>query len=206
LVTIPFGTNTVPYTLNVPDALNISDAGPVTHLDFFASTQDLFNFAPQKATGHSIAVSSEFPVPAACPSPSPVPGPDLLGMTCVGHGSVAGTVTNPMTNDTVALSKSDGVNLVQIESAPVMPQGAVDAGDYSLCAPADSYTLTHYEQATPLPTPVGSLAVTLNPPVMVPTAMPSPSVTPTPCPGICEVNPPNANTGCLTCTGTQANF
>jgi hypothetical protein len=204
LVTIQKDANSVSYKMNVPDDANIGVSGPVTLLDFFASTQDLFNGAPQKATGHSIAVASQFAAPGACP---PVPGPDLGGMTCVGHGSVTGTVTNPVSTDTVVLSKSDGPNQVQIESVPIAPLGSTNAGDYSICAPADSYSLIHYQQATPAPTPVGApLPVTLNTPIMVPTAMPSPSVTPTPCPGICQINPPNPNSGCLTCTATQANF
>ncbi len=130
LVTIPFGTNTVPYTMNVPDTANIGVSGPVTILDFFASTQDLFNSAPQQATGHSIAVAAQIAAPGACPS-SPAPGPDLSGMTCVGHGSVSGTVTNPISTDTVVLSKADGPNQVQIETVPIAPQGSSDAGTYS---------------------------------------------------------------------------
>jgi hypothetical protein len=207
LVTIPNGANSVPYTMNVPDDANIGVSGPVTLLDFFANTQDLFNAAPQTATGHSIAVASQFTAPDACPSPTPVPGPDLGGMICVGHGSVTGTVTNPVSTDTVVLSKADGLNQVQIETVPIVPEGAFDAGTYKICAPADSYTLTHFQQATPAPTPVGApLPVTLNPPIMIPTPMPSAGFTPTPCPGICEIKPPNPNSGCLTCTFTGANF
>ncbi len=195
LVTIPSGSNTVPYTMNVPDSSNIgTDGNPVTSLDLFASAQDLFNGAPQAATGHSITIASGVTAPDACSTASS--GTDLSGMTCVGHGSASGTVSNPLLTlygDTVALSK-DGV---QIETVPVVPAGSVFAGDYSICAPADSYTLTHYQQATPQPTPVGSVSVTLNAPVMVPTASPSP------CPGICDINPPNANTGCLTCSATS---
>jgi hypothetical protein len=195
LVTIPFGSNTVPYTINVPDSSNIgTDGNPVTTLDLFASAQDLFNGAPQAATGHSIAIASGVAAPDTCSTVSS--GTDFSGMTCVGHGSASGTVTNPLLTlygDTVTLSK-DGV---QIETVPVVPAGSVFAGDYSICAPADSYTLTHYQQATPQPTPVGSVSVTLNAPVMVPAASPSP------CPGICDINPPNANSGCLTCTATS---
>ena len=205
MVTIPFGANSAPFTMNVPDVANIgAGGGAITSLDLFASTQDLFNGAPQAATGHTIAVDagvSAPPAPSGGPPPvcATVAAPDLAGMTCIGHGSADGTVVNPGSTDTVTLSK-DGV---QIETVPVVPQASLNAGDYFLCAPADSYVLTHYQQALPTPQAVASIAVTLNAPVMVPTPAPSPGFTPTPCPGICQVNPPNANTGCLTCTATS---
>lgn len=199
LVNIPAGVNSAPFTLNVPDSANLGpDGNPVTALDLFASTQDLFSGAPQAASGHSFAVTADVGAPAACAAP--VVAPDLSGMTCVGHGSVGGNVNNPLSSDTVVLAK-DGV---QIQSVPVVPPGASGAGAYAICAPADSYTLTHFAQATPFPTPVGGpVPVTLSPPIMVPTPVPSPGVTPTPCPGICAVNPPNPNAGCLTCTATS---
>ena len=207
LVTIPFGSNTVPFTLNVPDNANVGVNGAVTQLDLFASAQDLFNGAPQKATGHSIAVVSAVaapgpPVAGTPPTCSTVTAPDLGGITCVGHGSVSGTVTNPVGGDTVVLSKSG----VQIESAPVIPPANPAAGNYALCAPADplAYQLDHFRDGTSV---ANVPAVTLLSPVMVPTPTPSPGVTPTPCPGICELNPPNPNSGCLTCTGTtNVNF
>jgi hypothetical protein len=189
--------------MNVPDNLNPgADGNPVTKLDLFASTQDLFNGSPQQATGHTFAVDADELAPASCVTNTlaNVPSATLPGMTCVGHGSVGGNVDNPVSTDTVVLSK-DGV---QIQSVPIVPPGASGAGAYAICAPADSYTLTHYAQATPFPTPVGGpVSVTLSAPIMVPTPAPSPGFTPTPCPGICEVSPPNANTGCLTCTATS---
>jgi len=205
LVNLPGGVSSMPFTMNVPDNLNPgADGNSVTALDLFASTQDLFNGSPQQATGHSFAVTADVTAPdppsgspLACAAPVVA---DLSGMTCVGHGSVGGNVDNPVSTDTVVLSK-DGV---QIQSVPIVPPGASGAGAYAICAPADSYTLTHYAQATPFPTPVGGpVSVTLSAPVMVPTPAPSPGFTPTPCPGICEVSPPNANTGCLTCTATS---
>jgi hypothetical protein len=206
LVNLPGSVSSVPFTMNVPDNLNPdADGNPVTKLDLFASTQDLFNGSPQQATGHSFAVTADVTAPdppsgspLACAAP--VVAPDLSGMTCVGHGSVGGNVDNPVSTDTVVLSK-DGV---QIQSVPVVPPGASGAGAYAICAPADSYTLTHYAQAMPFPTAYGTpVPVTLSAAAMVPTPAPSPGVTPTPCPGICEISPPNANTGCLTCTATS---
>ena len=197
LVTIPDGANSVPYTMNVPDTANIGERGPVTLLDFFASTQDLFNSAPQQATGHSIAVAAQIAAPSACSS-SPATGPDLSGMTCVGHGSVAGTVTIPVSTDTVVLSKMDPSNIpVQIESTGIEAPGSPGAGGFSLCAPADPlpYALTRF-QGAPVSTPVGTpLPVKLNPPIIA-----APGATP--CPGICQI--PGNPGACQTCTATQA--
>ena len=210
LVNIPGGVTTVPFSMNVPDNQNIAlGGGLVSHLDLFASAQDLFNGAPQKATGHTIAVQAGVPAPDA-PSAGPPPAcvtvaaPDFPGMACFGHGSVDGRVTNPVSTDTVVLSK-DGV---QLESVPIVPPGSLAAGDFSLCAPADPsqpYTLTHFAQGLLVPTPVGTpVPVTINFPVMIPTPAPSPGFTPTPCPGICEVSPPMPNSGCLTCTASSS--
>jgi hypothetical protein len=211
LVTVLPGTNSANYTMNVPDSSNIGpDGAAVGSLDLFASTQDLFNGSPQKATGHTFAVQSDV---AAPPPPTTtcttiddtMENTDLTGMTCVGHGSVKGTVNDPGSNDTVVLSKDD----VQIESSPVGPYGASNSADYAICAPADPdpYTLQHYEQATPTPIPVGGpISVTLVPPTVVPTPAPSPGVTPVPCPGICNIVPGTPNSGCLICNSTSRNF
>lgn len=229
LVNIPPGLSSVPYTMNVPDTDDtVYGGGPLNSLDFFASAQDLFNGAPQAATGHSIAVAANLGAPSPVPSPAPSPacvpiaGPDLGPMTCVGHGSVTGSVTNPASTDTVALAKTaDGLE-VQLISVPVVPNGSVGAGTYSICAPVDSYTVTHYQvppqptpdTTTPTPTPtpmavatpqaVASFGVTLNPPFIVPTPAPSPGSTPTPCPNICNV--PGSNGACVICQGTSASF
>jgi hypothetical protein len=208
LVTILPGVNFANYTMNVPDSSNIGPGNsPVGALDLFASTQDLFNGAPQKFTGHTFAVQSDVTAPApptsTCNTISA--GTDLTGMTCVGHGSVRGTVTDPGSNDTVVLSKGD----VQIEAAPVGPFASANAANYAICAPADPepYTLQHYEQATPTPRPVGNpVSVTLVPPTIVPTPVPSPGITPVPCPGICNIVPGTPNNGCLICNSTSLNF
>jgi hypothetical protein len=200
-VTIPSGGTTAPFTMNVPDQTNVGiNNVPVTDLDLFASAQDLFNGVPQRDTGHTIAVDSVVAAPlTACAAP--VVAPDLGGITCVGHGSVSGTVTNPVGGDTVVLSLGG----VQLESVPVVPPAHALAGNYSLCAPADpaAYTLDHLDSAG---TVVGSTSVTLIAPVVVPTPVPSPGVTPTPCPAICPNAVPNQNTGCLVCSGTNKSF
>ncbi len=210
LVNIPGGVTTVPFTMNVPDKQNIAiGGGTVSDLDLFASAQDLFNGAPQKATGHTIAVQAVVgapDVPSVGPPPAcaTVAAPDFTGMSCFGHGSVDGQVNNPVSTDTVVLSK-DGV---QLESVPIVPPGSLAAGNFSLCAPADPsqpYTLTHFAQGLLGPTPVGTpVPVTIAFPVMIPTPAPSPGFVPTPCPGICEVSPPTPNSGCLTCTASSS--
>jgi hypothetical protein len=212
MVTVPSGATTVPFTMNVPDNTNVGVGGAaVTKLDLFASAQDLFNGAPQKATGHSIAVSSGVDAPAAPVDGSPpvcdtAPAPDLGGIACVGHGSASGTVTGPTGNTTVVVGKADDTAMppadVLIESVPAVPPGADNAGHYALCAPAGSYTLYHYENDQPTGY---STAVALATPVVVPTASPSPGASPTPCPSICDNAVTGQSNGCLTCVGTSAN-
>jgi hypothetical protein len=217
LVTIPSGATTAPFTINVPDDQNQNSSGEtISSLDLFASTQDLFNGAPQQATGHTFAVAADIGAPSQ-PSPScaTVPNVSLSGMTCVGHGSIAGTVAIPVgsppsSTTTVVLAKDD----VQLETVDVVSPGNAAAGGYSLCAPADPspYTLIRYEvvatpiPTTPTPTPTGTPA-----PFPTPTAVSSASVTLKPsvvipsqtaCPGICLLNPPSSNGGCLICQTT----
>jgi len=220
LVTVPSGGNTAPFTMNVPDDANQNASGEtIADLDLFASTQDLFNGAPQQATGHTFAVAGDIAAPAASTSGciTASQNPNLSGMTCVGHGSVAGLIAipagvQPPSTATVVLAKDD----VQIETVGVAAPDSLLAGRYALCAPADpaAYTLIRYEVvptpapgATPSPTPTGtpapfptpapvsSASVTLTPPVEIESQ--------SPCPGICLINPPNANSGCLTCFGTN---
>lgn len=207
LVTIPPGTNSQTYKMNVPDSSNVGPGGdPIGALDLFASTQDVFNGAPQKATGHTFAVQSDVAAPPPPTSTCSTVNADLTGMTCVGHGSVAGTVTVQGSTDTVVVSKADASNnLVQIESVPVGPYGASNAANYAVCAPADpaGYQLSHYTEEVPPPKLVGGpVPVTLVPPTIVPTPAPSPGVTPLPCPGICNIVPGTTNGGCLICNAT----
>jgi hypothetical protein len=195
LVDIKPGATTGPFTM-----MNVPDNGAVASLDLFAAAQDLFNGAPQTDTGHTIAVLSGVGAPDACSTKTLTT--DLGGITCVGHGSVSGTVTGPESGDTVVLSLGG----VDLQTVPVIPPVAPAAGNYAICAPADpaAYTLEHVNSAG---TTIGSPAsVTMVPPVLVPTPVPSPGVTPVPCPAICPNAVPNQNTGCLTCSGQTANF
>ena len=206
MVTVPQGATTVPFTMNVPDSANVSA------FDLFASAQDLFNGAPQKATGHSIAVLSGVTAPLApTAGPPPVcntaPAPDLGGIACVGHGSASGMVNNPTGYTTVVVGKTDQTAMppvdVLIESVPAVPPGVVNAGHYALCAPAGTYTLNHYENGQPTGS---STPVVLPTPIAVPTASPSPGASPTPCPSICDNAVPSQGNGCLTCIGTNADI
>jgi hypothetical protein len=194
LVTIRSPSNTAPYTMNVPT----SDKVP--QLDVFASAQDLFNGAPQTATGHSIAVVSGIDGPCALAAGSTLPcatvNADLSPLTCVGHSSVSGTVGNPQGGDTVALSLSG----VEIESVPVIPPGGGAAGNYALCAPPGSYQLDHLNSDG---TVVGSKAVTLPTPTLEALPSPTAGASPTPCPVICKTST-NTNGQCSVCTGTNA--
>jgi hypothetical protein len=190
LVTIPGGATSAPYKMNVPDKANPGPGGPgspITALDLFASAQDLFNGAPQKASGHTIAVSSALGAPGSCATAAQ----DLNGITCVGHGSASGNVTNVTDFTTVVLSKAG----VDLESVPAIGPGGLNAGLYSLCAPADPtpYTFTHFEKGA---TTGFSTSAALSPPVTVPQG------TSTPCPSICDAG---QGGNCLVCTGTTVN-
>jgi hypothetical protein len=194
LVDIKPGATTGPFTM-----MNVPDNGAVASLDLFAAAQDLFNGAPQTDTGHTIAVLSGVGAPDACSTKTLTP--DLGGITCVGHGSVSGTVTGPESGDTVVLSLGG----VDLQTVPVIPPVAPAAGNYAICAPADpaAYLLEHVNAAG---TVIASTSVTMVPPVLVPTPVPSPGVTPVPCPAICPNALPNQNMFCLTCSGQTANF
>jgi hypothetical protein len=192
LVTVPANVTSVPFSMNVPDSDNVGAAGTVvSHLDLFASAQDLFNGSPQVNSGHTIAVQSAVaaPPPPTGTSCNVTNTADLSGMTCVGHSSVSGTVQNPEFGDTVVLSKEDvsAQENVDIESVTVIPPGQTAAGAYTMCAPADPlpYTLTHEPAGT-------STSVTLPTPVV------GPSPGATPCPSICDAG---QGTSCLTCIG-----
>lgn len=194
MATIPSGSaQSAPVPIFVPD--NSAPLKPIGSLDFFATAQDLFgtstNAAPEKDSGHSIDVAAAVGGSSKCPT---TPGTvTLTGFSCVGHGSVAGTVAGPDANTVVVLA-NDGVQLMQ---QAVASTGA-NAGQFAFCAPADpaaAYTLQRFETQ-----PDGSLA-----PAGTPTAvtLPTPVAIPTPCGGICG----NTSSSCSLCSGlTNANL
>lgn len=190
---IPTGASqSAPVPVFVPD--NSASTNPMASLDFFASVQDSFgtptNGSPQKATGHSIAVAAPVAGSAKCPlqnnlTPTPI---TISGASCVGHGSVEGTVGSP-DNNTVVVLASNGVQLMQTG----VPTGTVSPGEFSFCAPADqtaNYTLQHYERQSD-----GSLSLAAS----IPVVLAAPITTPAPCSGICG----NTANTCLLCTGVN---
>jgi hypothetical protein len=191
---IPTGASqSVPVPVFVPD--DSASTNPVAALDFLAAVQDSFGTpgsgSPQKATGHSIPVVAAVPGSVKCPiQNNATPASITVGnATCVGHGSVEGSVVTP-DSDTLVMLSNNGVQLMQTG----VPTGTGTPGEFSFCAPADAtaaYTLQHVEnQLDGTTTPVSS----------VPVAMAAPVTIAAPCSGICG----NTGTTCLLCTGVSA--
>jgi hypothetical protein len=194
MASIPSGsTQSNPVPIFVPD--NSAPLNPIAAFDFFGTVQDLFgtstNAVPQRDSGHTLTVSAAVPGSGKCPA-APA-GITLTGFTCVGHGSVAGTVTGADANTVVVLA-NDGVDLMQ----QAVPSSGVNAGQFSFCAPADpaaAYTLQHFE-AQPDGTLVAAGTATA-------VTLPVPTAIPTPCSGICG----NTSTTCSLCNGlTNSNI
>jgi len=194
MASIPNGSSqSQPVPIFVPD--NSAALNPIAAFDFFGTVQDLFgtstNAVPEKDTGHAISVLANVAGSAKCPAAPTVAA--MTGFDCVGHGSVAGTVTGADAN-TVVVMANNGVQLMQ----QAVPSSGVNAGQFGFCAPADpaaAYTLQHFEaQPDGTLTAVGTAtAVTL----------PVPTAIPTPCSGICG----NTSTSCSLCNGlTNANI
>ncbi len=203
------GSNAVGFTINVPTS---ATGKP---FDLFATTIDLFQGIADPYQGHSIVVIPNVPGPTtpsgpgACFDKTP-PNPPTEAITCVGHGSMTGTVGNANLGESVVLSIDD----VKITNTAVQNQfgnGSPNpTNSFSFCVPGgDTYTV----QAFQLPTPVAGVT-----PLIAPTPAPAeptaiatvtipqapsvggPSPTPTPafkcpttcssapgvCPGICK--------------------
>jgi hypothetical protein len=198
-VTIPAGqtSNSVPASLIVPiNARTLAPTpavsptpvnfGGAPSYDLFASVQDLFGSAPQKVSGHQIAVLGDVPAPTLCETTSSAPSVTLEGLACVGHGSIAGTIASPDANTLVVVSKLDpSDNNVDIMSNQV-PLVTTNP-NFAVCAPADSYMIQQYE-ATPGGTPIpgASVAVSLATPIILNSPPVTTAPTPAPCIGICS--------------------
>jgi hypothetical protein len=192
MATILTGKTTTlqPVPIIVPD----NTAG----FNVFGEVQDLFgtpaNAAPEKATGHTISGTASVPGSPKCPAPGTAPTATVTGFSCVGHGSISGNVIGADDHSVVVLA-SNGIQLMQ---TPVAPNGSVNAGQFSFCAPADpaaGYTLQHFERQ-----PDGTLSPAQgSSPASIALATPIPFATPTPCQSICN---PGPNT-CLLCLGTS---
>ncbi|MGH8013259.1 MAG: DUF4382 domain-containing protein [Candidatus Binataceae bacterium] len=187
---IPAGQTSTTFNLLVPTSTSLTNASnPTGQLDLFASAEDLFGAFPAQYTGHTFAVLSGIPsAPASSACSAPVAVPAQLGtINCTGHGSINGNVTASTANTTVVMSKVDPSGAqVDLLASKVGPAGTINAGQFSICAPVDTYTLTHFESGVPASgsTP---LNVALTPP---PTIM-------TPCSSICPV--PGSTTTCFLC-------
>jgi hypothetical protein len=187
-----------PVPIIVPDSTSASD--PVMGFNVFGEVQDLFgtptNAAPERATGHSISITSSVPGSSKCPAPGTAPATTLTGFSCVGHSSISGTVPSADNHSVVVLA-SNGIQLMQ---TPPAPNGSVNAGQFSFCAPADptaAYTVQHFERQ-----PNGTLSPAAGPVAVAP-APPIPFATATPCQSICNPGPPSPANTCLLCVGTS---
>jgi hypothetical protein len=204
--------NTINFSINVPTAPIPPATTGLRRFDLFATTIDLFQGVSDPYQGHTIAVipnnGHDGPAPPSGGTCNTVSGPDFSSsdtITCVGHGSVTGTVANPNLGTSVVLSKND----VQITNTPVQnqPPNLSASSSFAFCAPGDSYTL----QRLQLPTPIADVAPSAAPTpfltgpivdVTIPVAplVGGPTPTPTPalkcpttcsnkggtCPGICN--------------------
>ncbi len=153
MTTIPGGTSSAPFALNVPTT--------VASFDLFASAVDFYNGQPSPFPGHTIEVLSDVAGGAS--------NQNFMPLDCAGHGSVSGQVAvTPDSGTTVVLSKDN----VQLMQSPVGQSSTTSGGQFSFCAPPDSYTIQRYEDGAPASAPT---TVTLA----------SPEPTSSPCPGIC---------------------
>lgn len=172
--------------------------GGAPSYDLFASVQDLFGSAPQKISGHQIAVLGNVPAPGLCVTATP--SVTLAGLACVGHGSIAGTIASPDANSLVVVAKLDPMsNSVALMSNQV-PLITTNP-NFAICAPADSYVVTHYE-ATPGGTPIAgsSTSVSLATPIILNSPLASTTPTPVPCIGICsDFSQSNSGQSCYLC-------
>jgi hypothetical protein len=199
----------VNFTLRVPPSV------PIGAFDLFASTIDLYQGVVDPYQGHNIVAISHVPAPAACATiTAPTPTDPTQVITCVGHGSVTGSVANPNLGESVVLEKLDPDgppmdNEVQITNSIVenQPPNPNASSNYAFCAPADTYELQKFQLPTPESSVTPSAAPTptaVDTPASVTIPLPpnagGPSPTPTPalkcptncshpdgtCPGICN--------------------
>jgi hypothetical protein len=176
------------FSMPVPDNVGNFDLFATVQDDFEGQPQIQSMHVPQANTGHSIPVVADVEAPAACAT---VSAGELGSVTCLGHGSLEGSLNNPTSATTVALEE-DGV---QVITGVVGPFGTDNSGGYAICAPPGDYTLQRFDNGVP----GESTPVALNDPTIVPTPAPSGSTVPTPCPGICDKG---QGGDCLVCNET----
>lgn len=174
----------------IPDQADPRFGNLLTGIDLYALIDDDLNGVTQTNTGHSIPVEANLPVPEAC-STAAVEA-SLNDTTCVGHGSIDGSLSDATSATAVVLEKQDPNNLsdfVQLISGAAGPYGDNGGSGYALCAPADDYNLQRFDNGVP----GASTPVALATPDQVPASGA------TPCPGICDAGQGDA---CLVCTNT----
>jgi hypothetical protein len=200
----------IDFTINVPTTAIPGGTTLPRTFDLFATTIDTFQGISDPYQGHTIAVIQGVTGPqGTCPAVTGATSFETI--SCVGHGSVTGTVGNPDLGTSVVLSKTDvhtGKD-VQITNTPVQNQlpNTNSSNSFSFCAPGDTYTVQRLQlpkpdqSATPLAAPTPSLTGPVLP-VTIPVAplVGGPTPTPTPalkcpttcsnpggtCPGICN--------------------
>ncbi len=172
----------VNFTLRVPPSI------PIGFFDLFASTIDFYQGVVDPYQGHNIVAISHVPAPSACATiTAPTPIDPTQVITCVGHGSITGSVANPNLGELVVLEKADPDgppmdNEVQITNSIVQNQPQPPnspTSRYAFCAPADTYELQKFET---FPTPAASV---------IPSAAPTPTAVDTPV-SVTIPLPPNA--------------
>jgi hypothetical protein len=217
------GTNNIVSALPNPITVRSTSSSPITFtnlkvptgpsprtFDLFATTIDSFQGLSDPYQGHTIAVIPGIAGPAppsggTCNSVGPAGVASANIISCVGHGSITGTVLNADLGTSVVLSKDD----VMITNTPVQntPPNLTSSNAFSFCAPGDTYTVQKLQlpkpdqAATPLAAPTPALdglpttvTIPLAPHVGGPTPTPTPALKcPTTCsnpdgtcPGICN--------------------
>jgi len=174
----------------VPDQIDPRYGDQLTGIDLYAIVDDDLNGVTQTNTGHSIPVEANLPVPQAC-STATVEA-SLNDTTCVGHGSIDGSLIDATSGTSVVLEKQDPNNpsdFVQLVSGAAGPYGDNNTSGYALCAPADDYYIQRFDDGVP----GASTPVALATPQQVPASGA------TPCPGICDAGQGGS---CLVCTNT----
>jgi Domain of unknown function (DUF4382) len=166
-VVVPAGITTpVDFAMEVPTMI---DHMPATAFDLIASAQDTYLGVGTPFPGHTLGVAESVP-PAGPANP--------LVVSCVGHGSIVGKANTPLSTTHVRLYKPDvTVPGVQLMDSATGPPGTAGAGQYSFCAPPDTYVLQRVEESQATASPVGTPTM-----IVVPTPLPAPTVSPTPGP------------------------
>ncbi len=193
----PDGEVCANFSLNVPPSI------PIGAFDLFASTHDSYQGNPDPYQGHNIVAISNVAAPAACATMTiTTPTNPNQVISCVGHGSIAGSVGTPNLGASVVLEKLDpdgppNDNEVQITNSIVQnqPPNINPTNRISFCAPADTYELQEFQLPPPVPGVVPSAIPSPSPipdgdsTVTIPTPPPAGGASPTPTPAIkCPTN------------------